>query len=178
MTQVTQEFSVLLLRKEKTRPRLEKPETPHNTRRFQPYKARDKPVSDAVQKVREHVSKAHKAMLRQGKAKCGGEVHSQNCGRCGSAAVTSHEGKTAVEGQLKLGRNASRIKAVCRTSPATAKIPRQAMAFRGSKCVTVFEVGYGVYAKGRETTAAAIAFREYEKCYQRANSLILDSRTF
>ena len=178
MTQVTQEFSALVLRKEKARPQLDKPETPHNTRRFQPYKARDRPVSDAVKKVREHASKAHKAMLRQGKAKCGGEVHSQNCGRCGSAAVTSHEGKTAVEGQLKLGRNASRIKAVCRTSPATAQIPRQAMAFRGSKCVTVFEVGYGVYAKGRETTAAAIAFREYEKCYQRANSLILDSRTF
>ena len=79
---------------------------------------------------------------------------------------------------MKLGRNASRIKAVCRTSPATAKIPRQAMAFRGSKCVTVFEVGYGVYAKGRETTAAAIAFREYEKCYQRANSLIGDFQNF
>ena len=165
MTQVTQEFSVLLLRKEKTRPQLDKPETPHNTRGFQPYKARDRPVSDAVQKVREHVSKEHKAMLRQGKAKCGGEVHSQNCGRCGSAAVTSHEGKTAVEGQLKLGRNASRIKAVCRTSPATAQIPQQAMAFRGSKCVTVFEVGYGVYAKGRVMATAAMLSQEYQKCY-------------
>ena len=80
--------------------------------------------------------------------------------------------------KISVGRKLSRIKAVCRTSPATAQLPRQAMAFRGSKCVTVFEVGYGVYAKGRETTAAAIAFREYEKCYQRANSLILDSRTF
>lgn len=165
MTQVTQEFSALVLRKEKTRPQLEKPETPHNTRRFQPYKARDRPVSDAVQKVREHVSKAHKAMLRQGKAKCGGEVHSQNCGRCGSAAVTSHEGKTAVEGQLKLGRNASRIKAVCRTSPATAQIPQQAMAFRGSKCVTILGIGYGVYAKGRVMATAAMLSQEYQKCY-------------
>lgn len=52
MTQVTQEFSILLLRKEKTRPQLDKPETPHNTHGFQPYKARDRPVSDAVQKVR------------------------------------------------------------------------------------------------------------------------------
>ena len=91
MTQVTQEFSVLLLRKEKTRPQLEKPETPHNTRGFQPYKARDRPVSDAVQKIRKHTSKANKAMLRQWKARYGGEVHSQNCSRYGSAAVTSHE---------------------------------------------------------------------------------------
>ena len=55
MTQVTQEFSALVLRKEKTRPQLDKPETPHNTRRFQPYKARDRPVSDAVKKVRERI---------------------------------------------------------------------------------------------------------------------------
>ncbi len=91
MTQVTQEFSALVLRKEKTRPQLDKSETPHNTRGFQPYKARDRPVSDAVQKVRKHTSKANKAMLRQWKARYGGEVHSQNCGRYGSAAVTSHE---------------------------------------------------------------------------------------
>lgn len=58
MTQVTQEFSILLLRKEKTRPQLEKPETPHNTRGFQPYKARDRPVSDAVQKERKHTSQS------------------------------------------------------------------------------------------------------------------------
>ena len=58
MTQVTQEFSVLLLRKEKTRPQQDKPETPHNTRGFQPYKARDRPVSDAVQKVRKHTSQS------------------------------------------------------------------------------------------------------------------------
>ena len=52
MTQVMQEFSALTLRKEKIRPQLDKPETPHNTRGFQPYKARDRPVSDVVQKVR------------------------------------------------------------------------------------------------------------------------------
>lgn len=94
MTQVTQEFSALVLRKEKARPQLDKPKTPHNTHGFQPYKARDRPVSDAVQKVRKHTSKAHKAMLWQGKAGYGGEVHSQNCGRYGSAAVTGHEGNS------------------------------------------------------------------------------------
>ena len=67
MTQVTQEFSVLLLRKEKTRPQLEKPETPHNTRRFQPYKARDRPVSDAVQKVRNMSVKRIKQCCGKGK---------------------------------------------------------------------------------------------------------------
>ena len=51
MTQVTQEFSILLLRKEKTRPQLDKPETPHNTHGFQPYKARDRPVSDYPKRV-------------------------------------------------------------------------------------------------------------------------------
>ena len=122
MTQVTQEFSVLLLRKEKTRPQLEKPETPHNTRGFQPYKARDRPVSDAVQKVRKDIPvKAHKAMLWQGKARDVGEVHSQNCGRCGSAAVNSYIGgwkNATFERQLKGGRNASRRKERCQgTAP-------------------------------------------------------------
>ena len=47
-------------------------------------------------------------MLWQGKASCGGEVHSQNCGRYGSAAVTSYDGifrilafLTAVEARSK-----------------------------------------------------------------------------
>ena len=62
MTQVTQEFSVLLLRKEKTRPQLEKPETPHNTREFQPYKARDRPVSDDPKRV----GKRHSGESRDG----------------------------------------------------------------------------------------------------------------
>lgn len=68
MTQVTQEFSALVLRKEKTRPRLEKPETPHNTGGFQPYKACDRPVSDAVQKVRkQYPSKLIKQCCGKGK---------------------------------------------------------------------------------------------------------------
>ena len=68
MTQVTQEFSALVLRKEKTRPQLDKPETPHNTRGFQPYKARDRPVSDAVQKVRkQYPSKLIKQCCGKGK---------------------------------------------------------------------------------------------------------------
>ena len=58
MKPVTQEFSALVLCKEKTRPKLDKPETPHNTRGFQPYKARDRPVSDAVQKARKHTSQS------------------------------------------------------------------------------------------------------------------------
>ena len=58
MTRVTQEFFALVLRKEKTRPQLDKPETPHNTHGFQPYKARDRPVSDAVQKERKHTSQS------------------------------------------------------------------------------------------------------------------------
>ena len=68
MTQVTQEFSVLLLRKDKTRPQPEKPEIPHNTRGFQLYKARDRPVSDAVQKVRkQYPSKLIKQCCGKGK---------------------------------------------------------------------------------------------------------------
>ena len=62
MTQVTQGFSALVLRKKKTRHQLDKLETPHNTRGFQLYKARDRPVSDYPKRV----GKRHSEESRDG----------------------------------------------------------------------------------------------------------------
>lgn len=62
MTQVTQEFSALVLRKEKTRPQVEKSGTPRNTHGFQPYKARDRPVSAGLLKKGKIPSQSHKSI--------------------------------------------------------------------------------------------------------------------
>ena len=66
-----------------------------------------------------------------------------------------------------VGRKVSRIKAVCRTSPATTQKRRQAKAFRDPKGVTFLETCYQMYARVRNNEGTSMLFRSYEKCYQR-----------